>query len=257
MALIIQTTITPTAGFTPTSPAILKQKAAERADVDPGPFDVVGLTLPRTQNDTSGLQTVTSNGFFHTVGGTLHLSLVQEVFISSALNACAQTVVMQHERGHVQDNEAVMPLMDHALRQDEQFRLIMVEGQEFPVSQAAAVKETVRERIEAIFSRLTAERVKRRDTLWEYKRMNRQIAVQCGGTTAPYLSKGSVGHGVAEAQMALNAHALPGQELLVIDGIFGPKTQQATIAFQRLNGLKPDGIIGPKTREKLGLPAVR
>lgn len=32
-----------------------------------------------------------------------------------------------------------------------------------------------------------------------------------------------------------------------IDGIFGPQTQQAVIAFQRDNGLTPDGIIGPNT----------
>jgi g-D-glutamyl-meso-diaminopimelate peptidase len=36
-----------------------------------------------------------------------------------------------------------------------------------------------------------------------------------------------------------------------IDGIFGPQTQQAVIAFQRDNGLTPDGIIGPNTYRML------
>src|ERR1700676_2068711 len=121
MALPIRTTVTPTAGFTLATPQELQQKALDRTDLTPGPFDVVGITLPQTQNDTSGLQTVTSGGFFHNVGGTLHLNLVQEVLISSALGPCAQHVVLQHEQGHVRDNEAVMPLMDQALRQDETF----------------------------------------------------------------------------------------------------------------------------------------
>jgi peptidoglycan hydrolase-like protein with peptidoglycan-binding domain len=164
---------------------------------------------------------------------------------------------MQHEAGHVKDNEALMPRMDQALRADEEFNLILVKGQEFPVSQIDSVKETLRERIETVFSRLTAQKVKVRDTAFEYKRMNGQIKLQCGGSTAKYLEKGSVGHGVAEAQLALNAHLPVGFPPLAIDGIFGPKTQRATMDFQRRNGLKADGIIGPKTREKLGLAALR
>jgi len=238
------------------TPAQLQQKALERTDVTPGNFEVVGITLPRTQNDTSGLQTVTSNGFFHTTGGVFHLNLVQEVFISTALSPCNQTVVLQHERGHVRDNENLMPRMDAALRADEQFNLIMVQGMEFPVSQLDEVKETVKERIEAVFSRLTTERVKARDTLFEYKRMNAQMWAQCTGSTSKFLERGSVGHGVAEAQMALNGHLPPGAPPLQVDGIFGPQTQAATIDFQRRNGLKPDGIIGPDTRQKLGLPPV-
>ena len=36
-----------------------------------------------------------------------------------------------------------------------------------------------------------------------------------------------------------------------VDGIFGPKTKQATMAFQKANGLKADGIVGPLTRARL------
>jgi hypothetical protein len=255
MALTIRTTVTPTTGFTLASPESLQQKALERTDVQPGRFDVAGITLPKTQNDTSGLQTVTRGDFFHNVGGVLHLNLVQEVFISNVLSPCGQTVIMQHENGHVHDNEALMPQMDRALRADEEFSLILVQGQEFPVSQVDAVKQTLRERIEAVFSRLTAQKVKARDTDWEYKRMQSQLTSQCSGSPAKYLQRGSVGHGVAEAQMALNAHIVAGQQALAIDGIFGPKTQRATEDFQRRNRLKPDGIIGPNTREKLGLAA--
>ena len=38
---------------------------------------------------------------------------------------------------------------------------------------------------------------------------------------------------------------------IVVDGVFGPKTKQAVIQFQKDHGLTPDGVIGPKTWAKL------
>jgi peptidoglycan hydrolase-like protein with peptidoglycan-binding domain len=38
---------------------------------------------------------------------------------------------------------------------------------------------------------------------------------------------------------------------LIIDGIFGLKTQKSIVFFQQANKLIPDGIVGPKTRAKL------
>jgi lysozyme len=43
---------------------------------------------------------------------------------------------------------------------------------------------------------------------------------------------------------------------LTIDGVGGPKTKAALMAFQRSVGLYPDGILGPKTTAALKLPAV-
>ena len=50
------------------------------------------------------------------------------------------------------------------------------------------------------------------------------------------------------------------QELLVttgyapgpVDGIFGPKTELAVLAFQEDHGLRVDGLVGPNTRDALG-----
>lgn len=39
-----------------------------------------------------------------------------------------------------------------------------------------------------------------------------------------------------------------------VDGIYGSKTRNAVIEFQRKNGLSVDGIAGPKTLEAIGLP---
>lgn len=38
---------------------------------------------------------------------------------------------------------------------------------------------------------------------------------------------------------------------LAVDGIFGPATQAAVVAFQRAAGLAADGIVGPATRDAL------
>lgn len=40
---------------------------------------------------------------------------------------------------------------------------------------------------------------------------------------------------------------------LATDGVFGPATESAVIAFQRRMGLRPDGIVGPATRSRLGI----
>lgn len=38
-----------------------------------------------------------------------------------------------------------------------------------------------------------------------------------------------------------------------VDGIYGPKTKAAVIAFQKKNGLVADGIVGPKTAAAIGI----
>jgi ABC-type transport system involved in cytochrome bd biosynthesis fused ATPase/permease subunit len=55
---------------------------------------------------------------------------------------------------------------------------------------------------------------------------------------------------VADLQTALNSKPsrLP---RLVADGIFGPRTRERVLEFQRSNGLQPDGIVGEKTCAKL------
>eukprot|EP00833_Pecoramyces_ruminatium_P007862 jgi/Orpsp1_1/1181894/evm.model.c7180000079044.1 len=52
------------------------------------------------------------------------------------------------------------------------------------------------------------------------------------------LKKGSKGEDVKKLQKCLG---------IKIDGIFGPDTEKAVIAFQKKKGLDPDGIVGKKT----------
>lgn len=58
-----------------------------------------------------------------------------------------------------------------------------------------------------------------------------------------FIKRGSKGEVVRMIQKKLGG--------LVVDGLFGPKTESAVKRFQRLNGLLPDGIVGPKTWPKL------
>jgi peptidoglycan hydrolase-like protein with peptidoglycan-binding domain len=49
---------------------------------------------------------------------------------------------------------------------------------------------------------------------------------------------------VKELQQKLQAKGFgPGP----IDGVFGPRTEAALVAFQRATGLAPDGVAGPLT----------
>ena len=90
-----------------------------------------------------------------------------------------------------------------------------------------------------------------------------QVYNQVGGTTPPPptaplypgtpLREGSRGAAVVTLQQNLNRIAAvnPTIPRLVADGIFGPNTRAAVVAFQRYYGLTPDGIVGPATWNRL------
>jgi hypothetical protein len=65
-------------------------------------------------------------------------------------------------------------------------------------------------------------------------------------TDKPYIS----GLDIEVVQRALEA---AGYAVGQIDGIYGPKTEEAVKAFQRDRGLEDDGIVGPKTCAALGI----
>lgn len=63
----------------------------------------------------------------------------------------------------------------------------------------------------------------------------------------PLVRYGARGAYVCTLQDALNT----GGQTLTVDGIFGPRTRAAVIAFQRANGLVQDGIVGCLTWTQL------
>lgn len=71
---------------------------------------------------------------------------------------------------------------------------------------------------------------------------------QFGICRIPIINKGDVSPATCAAQAALNYH---GYGPIQTDGVFGPQTETAVLAFQKKNGLQLDGIIGPSTWAKL------
>ena len=65
------------------------------------------------------------------------------------------------------------------------------------------------------------------------------------------LKKGTRGDAVSVLQSRLNA-ALGAS--LVVDGVFGMKTQSAVKQLQRRQGLQPDGVVGSRTKAALRVP---
>jgi hypothetical protein len=66
----------------------------------------------------------------------------------------------------------------------------------------------------------------------------------------PALKQGDSGPAIKKTQVLLNRGT--GTQLTV-DGIFGPRTREAVIAYQRSARLSPDGIVGIRTLSSLGL----
>ncbi|MCW3814004.1 L,D-transpeptidase family protein [Micromonospora sp. DR5-3] len=77
--------------------------------------------------------------------------------------------------------------------------------------------------------------------------------VTLAATSKPVLRQGSRGTAVSTLQRRLTAlHYDVGG----VDGIFGPSTHHAVVAFQKVNGLTRDGIVGPRTWAALDRPVV-
>ena len=85
--------------------------------------------------------------------------------------------------------------------------------------------------------------------------VSRLIAQRAPGTATAHrmLSQGSDGADVSDLQTRLNA-AMPTAVPLVIDGIFGPLTKAAVVAYQGQHALVTDGIVGPITWGVLDTP---
>lgn len=79
-------------------------------------------------------------------------------------------------------------------------------------------------------------------------------AGRLGGPKAAVLQQGSRGPQVTSLQQQLNEWRVRnGKSPIKEDGIFGPKTRDATKDFQKANGLKEDGISGRATNSRLDL----
>lgn len=79
------------------------------------------------------------------------------------------------------------------------------------------------------------------------KKAAREEAPRGYALTFPYLQEGGTGEAVRSLQQLLAAKGYS----LSADGIFGPKTKQAVVQFQKKQGITADGIVGEKTMARL------
>jgi peptidoglycan hydrolase-like protein with peptidoglycan-binding domain len=63
----------------------------------------------------------------------------------------------------------------------------------------------------------------------------------------PLVRRGDEGHPVRTLQDLLRAH----HQGVTVDGVFGPRTEEAVKAVQHAAGLAADGIVGPQTWPRL------
>jgi hypothetical protein len=256
MPLTIATAITAATGPTLDSPAIITQLAQTQSSPVPTGATVVGITIPVIRSDQTALQYHTRNGGteFRFNTGTLSLTLRQEIHLSNALSQCARTIWLQHEQKHVRDNEQIMSRMDAQLRADTQFADILVNPTVWrPRSQFGATQQTIQARVGAVFTRLTQGAATALDTRQEYANTDTQVRIRCNASVGGILRLGMYGQGIDILQSALNNHPPSVLAPLVVDGVFGRKTQERVIEFQRAKNLVPDGVVGPRTRGALGI----
>jgi peptidoglycan hydrolase-like protein with peptidoglycan-binding domain len=72
----------------------------------------------------------------------------------------------------------------------------------------------------------------------------------------PILKQGSQGQRVKTLQYLLRGHRDAWRNL-VVDGIFGPRTEEIVRAFQDFSGLTIDGIVGQQTWSRLAQVTAR
>lgn len=117
---------------------------------------------------------------------------------------------------------------------------------------ARAIKQAVRGKFDDRTDWLTAAkpirdelRRQQRSALVAHLLHTLRIVIPPFETPQPQLQRGSRRPAVRELQIKLNAAGASPK--LEVDGMFGPKTEAAVIAFQEANNLDADGIVGPNT----------
>jgi hypothetical protein len=254
--LTITTAITPVGPPALADPATLESLAIARDPGVPRDGTIVGTTVPVVEVDLSRLRQETRNdgAEFMFSGGTLGLSLRQEVHLSRALNPCARPIWLQHEMKHVRDNEQIMPYMDRELRGEQEFIDLVGAPTEWrPRGRFAETQAKIRKIVNGTFERLKKAGASRQDSVEEYRSVERQIRLRCAHAVGRVLRRGMYGQGIDIVQLALNNRAPTALPRLRVDGVFGTQTEARVQEFQQAVGLEPDGVVGPATRQALGL----
>jgi hypothetical protein len=186
MALTIKTDSTKV----PDAKSVPVKEITDAAAAQGNPYAqrAIAITKPKLHTETNQLnfETMTNKKDgtqFRFKAGTLPLTLSQEILISDALSECAKKIWLEHEQGHVTDNEAVLTGIEAELRKDADFADILLFPKWKPVGKdnanfTAALKK-INERIGVVFKSMTSASATTRDTDAEYKRVEAKIKKDC------------------------------------------------------------------------------
>lgn len=99
--------------------------------------------------------------------------------------------------------------------------------------------------------RLEVDGVVGRDTSAALRQASQQAPQQTGDATPGLLLQGSQGPAVRKLQEQLNRLGSGDGRAMAVDGYFGPITAASVKEFQRRHGLAVDGVAGPRTQQAL------
>jgi hypothetical protein len=185
MALTVKTSSNPV----PAAKVVPVKEVIDAATAQGSPFaaKAIAITKPSLHFETKQLNFETlsnkSGTQFRFKTGTLPLTLSQEILIADTLSECARKIWLEHEQGHVGDNDAVLGQMEAELRKDTSFAEILVFPKWTPVGKDnenfKKAQKTIGERIGVVFKALTSASVKVRDTDAEYQRVEGEVKKKC------------------------------------------------------------------------------
>jgi hypothetical protein len=183
MPLIVRTTHTPLPPIQLVTLAAAQQHARDAGSPHASLQNLVGVTVPVLRVDQSGLQyeqrSAGGGTEFRFKTGTLLLTLRQQIYMVSTVPTCERTVWEPHERAHADDNVALLPQIEPAIRRDASLGTILITPQWRPRSQFQATQNAIQSGVGAIFRRLTGVAATRRDTPTEYARIRQQVSSSC------------------------------------------------------------------------------
>jgi hypothetical protein len=162
---------------------IVQRWAKETGNPDPHKDAMGAITVPSIRVDQTSLHFEQRRGQteveFRFQKGMLYLYIANAIYVSNKLSECERRIVLQHEFGHVVDNERIAgPLMER-LQADPFMQSLFVQRQWLSRNSFKLILSSIQETCFRIFRELTDEARRRRDTAAEYRRLRALIHEKC------------------------------------------------------------------------------
>lgn len=163
--------------------ATVQRWARETGNPNAHRDDMGAITVPSIRVDQTSLHFEQRRGQteveFRFQKGMLYLYTASAIYVSNRLSECERRIVLQHEFGHVVDNERLAgPLMER-LQADSFMQSIFVQRQWVPSNSFKLILSSIQETCFRIFRELIEEARRLRDTAAEYRHLRALIQEKC------------------------------------------------------------------------------